>query len=175
VPLGTEYWAYVSDWRRGWRKWKDDQIVDNRMVRVADDPCPPVERDELDDLDEAQWEDGRDGEPKDPWSCENQLPVESVETGERFLFTSPSFGGKIAVEVLCNKWATAKRKGLDVGLPKVKLAVAVMKTKKYGPVQRPDFAFVGWERETDNEPIDITPLSPTEQKKKDFADDEIPF
>ena len=171
VPLGRQYWAYCGDWRRGWREWKDDQVVTDLMVRVADDPREPPERDELGSTDESLWEEGLDGGPKDPFSLENQLPVEDAETGERFLFTSSSFGGKIAVEAICKKWATAVRKGLDKGLPKFALAVAEMPTRAYGKVPRPSFVITGWERDDDSgEPIDVTPPP----RSRDM-NDTIPF
>jgi hypothetical protein len=88
VPLGRRFLVYASDWRRGWRKWKDNQIVEDRVVRVADDPREPVERDELDDFDDRSNWPVVDGELRDPWCYENQLPVEGEQTGERFLFVT---------------------------------------------------------------------------------------
>src|SRR5262249_4748316 len=98
-----------------------------------------------------------------------QLPVEDIETGERFLFVTTSFGGKIAVEKLCGTYAANIRKGLDKGLPIVRLAVGSMKTKKYGKVPRPEFEIVGWENDTGG-PIDVTP--PPDDK---VFDDAIPL
>ena len=50
IPLGTEksHGTTHADWRRGWRKWKDNVVVSDRVVKVADNPAPPVERDEMD-------------------------------------------------------------------------------------------------------------------------------
>src|SRR5262245_57107949 len=102
----------------GWKKWKDGEVIDDGVVRVADDPTKPVERDELDDDDKSTWP-VINGEPRDPWVCENQLPVEDIETGDRFLFVTPTFGGKVAVEQVCKRYASNIRKGLDKGLPTV--------------------------------------------------------
>jgi hypothetical protein len=174
VPLGTEFMIYALDWRRGWRKWWDDQVVDDRVVRVADHPAPPLERDELGDMDEALWEEGLDGKPKNPWTSVNELPVENVETGERFLFSTASFGGKLAVEKICGIFAANMKNKLDKGLPIARLAVTEFKTKAYGKVARPDFIITGWENDTGGgEPVEILP--PEQQKKKDFHNDEIPF
>jgi hypothetical protein len=178
VPLGRKFWVYAADWRRGWRLWQGGVVVDDRVVKVADNPAEPIERDELEPahLDEQEWEEGIDGEPSDPWTLENQLPVEDAVTGERFLFTTTSFGGTIAVRAICKEWSTAVRKGLDRGLPLAELAVGQMKTKKYGLVPRPDFKRVGWECDDDSgEPVDVTPPTSAEKKKKDFGGDEIPF
>jgi hypothetical protein len=168
VPLGTEYMVYALDWRRGWRKWKDDHIVEDRVVRVADNRAEPLERDELDDRDEANWEEGLDGEPKDPWVLVNELPMENIATGERLLFTTSSFGGKIAVEKVAAAYAQNVRKRLEKGLPVIALTAGVMKTKAYGPVPRPDFPITRWEFDTGM--IDITPPADDER-----FNDSIPF
>jgi hypothetical protein len=162
--LEREFFAYCADWRRGWRKWEGEAVVDDRMVRVADDPSDPVERDELDALDETQWKPSADGETRDPWSLEHQLPLEDVETGDRFIFTSTSAGGNIAVPALCSRWASNRRKQLDKGLPIIKLGSGTFNTKKFKDVPRPEFVIVGWENDTPAEPIDVTPF-----------DDKIPF
>jgi hypothetical protein len=172
VPVGTKYMAYAGDWRRGPRKWWDDQIADDRVVRVADHPAEPPERDELGDQDEKTWEVGLDGKPKDPWTYVNELPIENVETGERLLFSTSSFGGKIAVEKVVGTYATNLKKKLDKGLPIIALAVGEMKTKAYGKVPRPDFVIIGWEND-DGEPVDITP--PEKKSIRKDMDDEIPF
>jgi hypothetical protein len=145
----------------------DNVVVDDRTVRVADDPREPVGRNELGDLDETKWEKGLDGSPRDPWVLENALPVEDVETGERYLFTSTSVGGKIAIEVLCRKYAATLKKKLDKGLPTVALATTDMDTKSYGKVPRPDFVIIGWESDDwDPAIVDVTPPP---------DDDDIPF
>jgi len=167
VPLGRKFLAYAGDWRRGWRKWKDDQVVEDRIVRVADNRREPAERDELDDQDKDLWEKGLDGKPKDPWSPENQLPVEDIETGERLLFVTTSLGGKIAVEKLCGRYAANIKKGLEKGLPIIELATTDMPTKAFGLVPRPDLVIVGWENDDGGGPIDVTPPNK--------MNDEIPF
>jgi hypothetical protein len=169
VSLRTEYMVYALDWRRGWRKWQDDHVVEDRVARVADHPAAPLERDELDDQDEKTWEVGLDGKPKDPWVLMNELPVENAETGERLLFTTSSFGGKIAVEKVVGTYSVNLRKKLDKGLPIIALAVGEMKTKAYGKVPRPDFPIVRWENDS-GEAVDITP-----PPKGSDMNDEIPF
>jgi hypothetical protein len=171
LPPGTEYFAYCRDWRRGWRKWKDDQVTDDRMARVADDPSEPVERDELDDQDKHNWP-IKDGEQRDPWSLENQLPLENVETGERFIFTSTTAGGRIAIEKLCTHWATSNKKGSQKGLPIIKLDIGKMPTKKYGEVPCPDFKVTGWENDT---PDLVEVMRPALTPATSTMDDEIPF
>jgi hypothetical protein len=135
VLLGHEYVAFALDWTRGWVKWADGNIVNaEHMGRVADGYVPP-ERDELGDTDKSQWPD--DG--SDPWQAQNILPLEDVESGEFLIFVAGSFGGKFAVEKLCNRVARDLKAGKDRGLPIIQLAVAEFSTKSYGNIARPNF------------------------------------
>jgi hypothetical protein len=164
--LERRFFAYCGDWRRGWRRWEGEKVIDDRMVRVADDPTDPCPREELGDTDQTKWEPAADDEIRDPWCLENQLPVEDIETGERFIIATPSAGGGIAVAVLCGRWASNRRKKLDKGLPIIKLCAGTFSTKKYKDVPKPEFEIVAWENDdAPDEPVDITPL----------IDDEIPF
>jgi hypothetical protein len=160
VALGREYIAYPLDWTRGWVKWQQGGIVAERLGRVADGFLPP-ERDELGDNDKSTWEDGND-----PWALQNMLPLEDAETGEFLVFVSSSFGGKLAVEKLCNRVARDLKAGRDRGLPTIGLAVSQFSTKGFGEVQRPDFVIVGWEHDKQEQV-----LPPTDNA----LNDSIPF
>jgi hypothetical protein len=138
VPLGTKFLAYCADWRKGWVKFKGDEIVDRITGKVAD-KFDPGERESLGDLDQSQWE-VRDGKPSDPWSFQHYLPLENAETGERYLFVTQSIGGRIAISNLCNAYA----RNIVKGLPTITLGVGTFSTKKYGETQRPEFKIVGW-------------------------------
>ena len=152
VPLGTQFIAYASDWTRGWVKFVDGELVDKRIGRVTDG-FRPVERDELGDIDSSLWEKDGDGRPKDPWTLQQYLPLENVETGEQCVFVTSSIGGRIAIEKLCQKWARQPERGQ----PLIKLATAPFRTKKYGEISRPDFPVVTWPNAPSAEPIDVTP------------------
>src|SRR5262245_15808391 len=103
VALGTTFIAYCGDWTRGCCKFIDGKLVEKRIGRVADrfEPC---ERDELDDRDPINWSKDEDGKPVAPWTRQDYLPMENVETGERCLFVTSSFGGRITIEILCQKY-----------------------------------------------------------------------
>jgi hypothetical protein len=161
IALGREYVAFPLQWTRGWVKWQGGQIVagSERLGKVADG-FVPCERDELGDLDKTKWEDA----DSDPWALQNLLPLEDAETGEFLVFVSGSFGGKIAIEKLCNRVAREISAGRNLGNPTIKLDVAEFNTKKYGKVPRPDFIITGWENED-------APLPPTNEA----MGDEIPF
>lgn len=142
--LGREYIAFPREWSRGWVKWQDGEIVEQHVVRVVDDPKRPP-REEMGDNDPTEWED----KDKDPWSYQNYLPMEDVETGEFVVFSSSSIGGKIAIEKLCNHMAREIKAGRKCGLPKIMLATKPMQTR-FGERTRPDFPISTW---ADQEPI----------------------
>jgi len=154
VKLGTEFIAYCGDWVRGWVKFIDGELVEKRIGRVAPpERFEPPQREELGDLDQSLWEIGDDGTPQDCWTYQNYLPLECVQSGERYVFVSSSTGGRISVEILCAKYARRLAKGLT-GLPTIKLATGTFYTKKFKDVPRPDFPVVSWE---DDEPMTILP------------------
>jgi hypothetical protein len=126
-----------------------------------------AERDELDDLDKKDLED-------DPWQPQNMLPMEDAETGEFLVFVSGSFGGKIAIEKLCNRVARDLSAGRDLGAPTVKLDITDFKTKQYGTVPHPEFTIVSWENE-DRKDVVLPPAPPPPlSAAKDF-NEIIPF
>jgi hypothetical protein len=179
IPIGTKFYAYCGDWQRGWIKFVGDERVDDgeQMGRAAD-KFYPAERDELGDEDQTQWElDDTTGEPRDPWTRQDLLPLENVETGERMLFVTQSFGGRIAIEGLCARWGREIKKGLDKGLPIIRLSTSIFSTKKFGEVTRPDFPLDSWEHES-GVPVktarDITPNKIAQEKGPPDDDPEDP-
>jgi hypothetical protein len=130
VPLGREYIAHCDQYARGWIKFVDKELVDQKVFKVSEGK--PPEREDLDDLELAGAED-------DPWVFQRYLPLEDPETGEIVIFVSKSIGGKIALgdlmEIYERTW--------DRGLPMVKLATSTFKSKKYGLTPRPSFPVIG--------------------------------
>jgi hypothetical protein len=135
VALGTNFVAYCADWQRGWAKFVDGELVDKKVGRVAD-KFVVVERDELDDRDPINWSKDEDGVPIDPWTRQDYLPLENCETGERCLFVTSSFGGRIGIEILCQQYTRRMAKGV-FGLPTVRLSTGAFHTKRYGEITRP--------------------------------------
>lgn len=173
VPLGQKFIAYCGDWRRGWRRWENNEVIEDRVGRVADETSDPPDRDDLDCQDKTYWKRSpTNGEPEDPWQFENQLPLEDAETHKSFLFVSAALGGKIGVSILCTRWAREmQRTNGHCGLPQVELAVSKFDTSNYKGTLRPDFRVVGWEADTAKSGgmIDVTPPSGVWNP----ADDEI--
>jgi hypothetical protein len=129
IQLGQEYVAHPLDWSRGWCRWDEGSVVEQKLGRVADGYRPP-EKEELGEGD---------------WQRINVLPLEDVTSGEYVLFISNSFGGKLAVEKLANATARAVKAGRGEGTPLIRLAVADFKSKQYGTITRPAFEIVSGE------------------------------
>jgi hypothetical protein len=166
VSPGREFIAHANQLTTGWIKFVGNVVTDRRMGRLADGFVPP-ERDELDDVDQSQWE-MKDGELRDPWTLQFLLPFEDPETGEVYIFTTSSIGGRIATEALAREWAKRIGRTKSRAMPIIKLGVSQMKTKKYGEVARPHFEVVGWDdapvivsaMRTANEVPDVPDLDP---------------
>jgi hypothetical protein len=144
-------------------------VVERQTYRVALGERPR-ERENLDDLEKANWPEGIDGKPADPWTLQHLLPLERVSDGEVVIFTTPSFGGRLAVADLCKVYAKRAEKNANCGQPIVKLAKTEMPTKKFGRVPRPHFEIVRW----DDPPSGFDKAPPSIVPGDDF-DDSIPF
>lgn len=169
VPLGTQYLAHCRAWTKTWVHFVDKQVVERRVYRVANGERAP-ERDEIPDNDESQWPIGPNDRPQDPWVLQYLLPLENQTNGDVHIFVAQSFGGRRAVSEICTKWAKRAARDPKGGQPVIKLGKAMMPTKKWGDVPRPDFVFVGWDDGAEQlvQEVDM------DQVKEPF-DDEIPF
>jgi hypothetical protein len=125
--------------RDAWVQWKEQRPT-QYVWREVGKPLP--ERDELGDLDESQWEEGIDGKPKDSWACTRFLYLWDPKTGERFTYSTSSYGGRSAVGDLADQ-ITSKRFAHPTAVPIVELANAPMVTK-YGRRIRPHLLVVSW-------------------------------
>jgi hypothetical protein len=165
VPLGTQYVGHPNQLTYCWIKFRDKKVVERRMGKAVEKWLPP-EREELDDKDQATWEKGLDGKPKDPWSFQHLLPFEHLESGEVVIFVTQSTGGKIATEELVREYARRlKRKGTRA-LPIVHLASKDMPTRSFGDVPRPYFEIDGWED---------APAGDAKESAANELNDRIPF
>lgn len=169
IPLGTEMLAHCASWVKLWVHFEHRRVVEKRFYRFSRQEKAP-QRDEIPDNDPATWPPGLDGRPADPWVYQFQLPLED-NNGEVRIFTTGSWGGRSAVADLCTTWA--RRAGrISPDLPIIKLGKALMPTKNFGEVPRPQFDIVRWENrgaivEVDQDTIDVA--------KEDELNDSIPF
>src|SRR5262245_37637208 len=141
VPEGTEFVAHVDQLVRGWVKFEDGKVTDQRVGKVADGFKLPS-REDLSDTDSDKWEKDASGKPRDPWVIQWYLPLVGVESGELVTFVTGSKGGIGAIGTLCRVYGRKRRNGL---LPVVALKTRSYKHKTYGRIETPDLPIVGWD------------------------------
>lgn len=168
VPHGTQYTAHCVGWTKCWIKFIDQQVVDRKMYRVALGERSP-DRDQLDDNDRSKWAPGPNGQPSDPWVYQYLLPMED-EAGELVVFVTSSIGGKRAVADLCKSYSRRAQRTGTPAQPLIKLAGAVMPTRMFGDVPRPNFEIIGWDSAKEG----IREIKGADTLK-DEMEDEIPF
>jgi hypothetical protein len=169
IPLGREYIAHTRAWTKCWIKFVDGEVADRKLYRVALGE-EPLEREELDDLDQANWSEGIDCKPADPWVFQHLLPLEHPSSGEVVVFVTPSTGGRIAVAELCNAYAKRAKRIENCGQPIIKLATTTFPSKKLKTkVPRPLFEIVCWDEPSSDSEALLSASS------KDEFGDEIPF
>jgi hypothetical protein len=185
VALGTRYYAYPGNWERQWIRFDDGKVTERIRVKVSTKKPLPA-RNELSNPELK-------GSDKDPWSLQNVLPFESVESGELATFTTSSIGGRIGVEEMISEYSKAVLAGKARGLPIVELQIGSFKSGYGKEVPRPSFPIMDWESPEPGATAKTTPeIIPPELKKNGRAvdvedkpaaekasssdmDDEIPF
>ena len=169
VPMGTKFIAHAVGYTKCWIKFVNQEFVEKHMYRVNLKEVPP-DRDQLDDNDPTKWPIGISGGPSDPWVLQSILPLED-ERGELMLFVASSFGGKRAVADVCRSYALRTKRTNTSEQPIIVLKEATMPTKRFGPVPRPFFEIVGWDRVTEG----VREVRPANESLKEEMNDDIPF
>ena len=133
-------------------------------------------RNDLGDLDESQWEDGRD-----PWQMNDRIIMQDMEGG-LVTFSTQSTGGRRACDDLLNLYF--KDKDHEDLWPVVKIGTTYFNSREYGSIAKPAFTIVGWDEPwaepsgdllADTKKIEApreTPEAPSFERE---LDDEIPF
>jgi hypothetical protein len=147
-------------------KWVGGKPAEYR-VRKPGENLP--DRDELGDLDEAQWEAGPDGKtPRDPW--QNTRFVYLIgENAEAYTFSTSSWGGRAAVSDLADT-ISRMRFARPGALPIVELRAAPMMTR-FGKKSKPQFKIVSWKQPDEDE---VRAIEHQPAKNGDL-NDEIPW
>jgi hypothetical protein len=154
---GIHLVAHMTQLIKGWRKWKDREIVDTNLGYVAE-RFQPKERDELGDLDQDHWPLGPNGAPKDPWEYGLHLLLSDHE-GRRYKFSAISKGGRNAIGDLSARYR--KRLSADA-LPIVSLETTGYRHPTFGKVDVPLLKVVDWTNGASNaEPATELPVSIT--------------
>jgi hypothetical protein len=121
---------------KGSRKWKDNKIVDTDIGYVAES-FAPKERNDLGDLDEADWPKNKQGEPVDPWEYGYFIRL-ADESGRVYAWSAISAGAKRAIGDLSRQFSRKRRN------PLVKLTGDSYRHPTYGKVIVPVLEVVGW-------------------------------
>jgi hypothetical protein len=154
-----------------WVRWSGGKPAEYR-VREVGRRLP--DREELGDQDEADWEAGPSGEPRDPWQSTRFVYLVDPMTAEAFTFSTSTWGGRGAVADLGDQ-IQRMRYANPGAVPVVELHAAPMLTK-FGRKSKPWFKVVDWKM-TGAAPGATPQIESkntiTETSK--VMDDEIPF
>jgi hypothetical protein len=170
IPDGTKLVARAT--AAGWVRWQDNKPAEYRM-RQPGRRLP--DRNELGHNDQGEWEDGPDGQPKDPWQNTRWVYLVDPVTAEAYTFTTSSWGGRNAVTTLGDQIARMRSVHPDA-VPVVELRAAEMLTK-FGRKSKPIFKVVSWKAADGAAPVERQ-ISVSEAKKevdRREMDDDIPF
>jgi hypothetical protein len=165
LPNGTRFYAHPAHWERQWIRFDEDKVTERIRVKVTTRKSLPERK----ALSNPELEDTKE----DPWSLQNILPLENVETGELVLFTSSTTGGKIGIEELAKAYSEAVLNGTARGLPIIELGPGTFPSSFGKEVPRPAFPIVDWENAECAAPA-APEVIPPEKLSKDLNDD-IPF
>jgi hypothetical protein len=143
VPEGKLFLLIVPSMMRGMLKWMGGTVVDARIGLVKDNYLVP-HRYTLGDLDEAAWEKGPDGVPRDPWTKSYlvQLIELSPPHGE-LTFSGGSYGARLTCQHICGVYSEQGPAQPDM-YPVVTLGTKARATKSYGKILGPWFEVQGW-------------------------------
>jgi hypothetical protein len=122
-----------------WVKWQGGKPVE---YRVREPGVPLPEREVLGDCDRAGWENGSDGQPRDPWQNTRFVHLIDPQTAEAFTFSTSSGGGIDCVINLADQIKRMRSKHPNA-VPLVELGAAPMRTK-HGWKSKPMLRVVGW-------------------------------
>jgi hypothetical protein len=123
---------------RAWQRWEDKKLTDER-ARLFSAGGRIETREELGDLDQNKWKTNSRDEPKDPWQYVLKLPLVDQETGEMFLFSIGSHGGKKAIMGLASQYYMKRPKS-----PIVVLETSTYKHPEFGITHTPVLRIVDW-------------------------------
>jgi hypothetical protein len=156
---GAVFIAHIDEVQYGWKKWKNDQIIDEELGFYADPLFKPKKREELDEWeDRTKWETDKQGKPKDPWWKGWCLRLSDEDGAYRWATNSD--GGTKAIQFLARELAKRRRSGRS-GLPIVKLGVRVYQHPEWGPIAAPEFEIVGWTDDEEPAPPAVGKPKPT--------------
>jgi hypothetical protein len=141
TPIEDGTQLVPSSTAAAWVGWENGKPVEYRM-RQPGRRLPA--REELGDLDQAEWEIGSDGKPRDRWQSTRFVYFVDPLTAEAYTFSTSSIGGHSAVDDLADLIHRV-RSAYPGAVPVVELRASPMHTK-HGRKSKPWFKIIGWRR-----------------------------
>lgn len=168
LAAGSKLVAQMQWLAFAWNKWINQKREDRRIALVG--ACElPLRRDQLDAFDEDAWETDDEGEPRDPWQQALELPMLNAETGEMFVYSTASEGGKAAIRKLSAAYGRGQSRFPNHN-PVVELGAGGYqhRIRSRGYIHTPTLTIVGWEARDNND-------QPPQPTVREMLNDEIPF
>ena len=161
-----EFVALCDGTLAGWIRFYGEGMQPERYQGLIYQGFEKPAREDLGDLDPAEWPAGLDGRPKDPWQHQMCLVLRSTTTAALYTFVTTSLTGRRAVGALLQHFNRLRRMD-GAAYPIVRLQASGFKSKKPGVgwVPTPCFAIVG---STSKEP-------PPNTSAAADINDEVPF
>jgi hypothetical protein len=157
LKLGTRLAANMLGLRVGWRRWRSAKVEQDLTQPLVDGIPEPDDqhRHELGDTDSQLWDLGANGDPMDPWQWTSILELVDA-TGEKYIYSTGSKGGKGAIGALCDQYNKQRRAHPDQ-VPIIELGRDFYTHPSYGKTYFPVFTIVGW---TDEDNLVIPEAQP---------------
>jgi hypothetical protein len=186
LDVSGSQWGARADWTFcGHVKWWAKRLTDCRLGYVGDG-FVPLERAQLGDSDEEQWQLWNNG--RDPWQLQWSLPLFNQVSGEEVVFSTDTLGGRDALATLLQAYADRvdSRPADNTTIPVVELGTSSYRHPARGDVQIPVLDIVGWAKPPNKprpplpkaEPPKVEPekiSGPRTSLASSAMDDDVPF
>jgi hypothetical protein len=150
IPEGTEMIVGMNVFVRGWQKWEGNKPTESRMGLVSEGYQPSL-REDLGDLDKAQWEEiGDPPQRRDPWQETYMCLMLDRKTEQVYTFSTSSKSGRTAIGEVSGAYGDRIQDGEDADeMPIVSLESSSYKHSVYGKIMIPVFRITGkWVKPT---------------------------
>jgi hypothetical protein len=144
VANNVDFIALVPDTQIGWVKYNGEDEPPARVQGPLYGGFVMPPREDLGDNDPAEWAEGLDGQPADPWVHQQLLVLQRRDTNEVYTFSTTSKTGRRAVGTLCRHYDRLRRMYPNA-LPIVQLRESGFqhRDERIGWVATPNFVVVG--------------------------------
>jgi hypothetical protein len=144
VPEGTEFVCIYDQVQAGWVKFAGKGVQPEHKQGAIFGGFVPPPRSELGDEDQEEWDTDLSGKPADPWQFQLLIPLQSVETGELFVFQTTSVTGRRAGDNLIGLCGRMEKNEPE-HYPVIKLRISGFnhRDERVGWVKTPAFERIG--------------------------------